>query len=97
MSEKIEPALTEHEWRQALRHPPGVTFGFGSDEGSMSRHRLAAMCLYNTPEGFTQEDVALLVRRAAHEEESASYHGAQVRSGLRNLADRIAALLPPAP
>lgn len=87
MSDPLEhaPALSPEEWAKALRCPPGVIYGFEGDEGEMSRHRMAAMCLYGIPEGFTHADARLLRSLA---------HGMRAPR-LNNLASRIEALLPP--
>lgn len=55
------------------------------------RHALAALCLHEQPFGFTQQDVAML-RQEADDEWPASH---EMHAALTNLADRIAALLPP--
>lgn len=49
-----------------------------------SRQALAALCLYDHPFGFTQEDVDILI-------DSMDKYGIHVAS----LIDRISALLPP--
>jgi len=89
MSE-IQPAMTAEQWAMALACPPGVIYGFNQrDEGVMLTHRMAAMCLYGQPFGFTQEDVELLRdwRNGAIGPGHAEWN--------RSLIDRIAALLPP--
>ena len=50
---------------------------------------VAALCLYGQPFGFSQADVELLREEAARMDFNWG-------SGLRSIADRIAALLPPA-
>lgn len=65
------------------------------------RHALAALCLYGQPFGFTREDLQLLREevepaacdRAVYPEEHERV--SKEFAHLRNLADRIAALLPP--
>lgn len=57
------------------------------------RHATAALCLYGQPFGFTQEDVDFLRQQASGAEASDS-RGADV-GAFTDLADRIAALLPP--
>jgi hypothetical protein len=56
------------------------------------RHKLAALCLYGTPEGFTQEDVASLrsAIRWLDEEQTDD-----ISAPLLRILKRISALLPP--
>lgn len=102
----LTPAMTPEEWKAARRYPPGVVYGFedGAEEGVMSRHRMAAMCLYNQPFGFTREDVALLRKRAQslYSESVNGYPDSAYLGRLKaegevydSLANRIASLLPP--
>ena len=89
--DEIQPAMTRKQWRQALAAPPGVIYGFSTeDEGSMDRHRMAAMCLYNTPEGFTRHDATRITHVADTWEMTD-----ELRAYFYGLAKRIAALLPP--
>lgn len=96
--ETIPPALTPEEWKErtATRgqwHDAVEVTGFdtivvvrGGAESvfpTPARHALAALCLYQQPFGFTQEDVAMLRSPWTHPDELAS------------LAARISALLPP--
>lgn len=93
MADEIKPAMTPEQWKQARRYPPGVVYGFsGEDEGVMDRHRMAALCLYGQPFGFTREDVAQLHDWAYGCEEYGDRRSVPI---LRSLAARIAALLPP--
>lgn len=106
---KIEAALTPEEWEDCafkdkyadeLNEPrcsatwwprPGVPAamtpeldvqGYGFQSGGKNLHALAALCLHGQPFGFTWEDVRVL-REQFHV------------NLLQDLADRIAALLPP--
>ena len=91
----IEPAMTAEQWAMALACPPGVIYGFNQqDEGEMTRHRMAAMCLYETPFGFAREDVRTLRTMAVTDHEGFEREGSP-DAFLSSLADRIAALLPP--
>jgi hypothetical protein len=67
-------------------------------------HALAALCLYGTPEGFTQEDVDELLWNATMADpmtpvewkiENGVRNAFAIAGRLRTLADRISALLPP--
>ena len=68
-----------------------------------NRHALAALCLYGQPFGFTQEDVEFLCDWLTGEHDTAFEGDDEVdcgempedRSKRLNLANRIAALLPP--
>ena len=78
----IPPALSKEQWAAFVA---GDEFAVGRGD----KHAEAALCLYNQPFGFTQEDVELLTR-----------HGDQTLDDqdlLRaaSLRDRIASLLPP--
>jgi hypothetical protein len=96
---KIEPAITAEEWIDILRDevpdpglapggqmppfPPDVPYEFYGEP-----HRVASICLYGQPFGFTREDV-----RACRRELNAYVEDRDEM--LRSLADRIEALLPP--
>lgn len=84
MPEKIEPALTAEEWADWLAGNEGYSYG---------DHRLAAVYLYGQPFGFTWEDVDAM-RFAAHIIVDARGVGEE-SDALRDIAARIAALLPP--
>lgn len=103
MSE-INPAMTADEWRAMEYAPSGADLIASIDDvGAVDllqreqsvyltgkeRHVVAALCLHGQPFGFTREDVTFLrmVENAA-----APMYG----NFLRDLAARIAALLPPA-
>lgn len=85
----IEPALTAEEWE-------GFAAMADSEIERMpahARHLHAALCLYGQRFGFTWEDVDGL--RALAESLSGNIINPGSVAPLRNLADRIAALLPP--
>lgn len=98
---KIKPALAPQEWAKELAVPASAT-GRGlqmADDGKTvvveparweRAHAVAALCLYGQPFGFTHDDVRLL-RNAAAEWAMVS----PPAIAALNLADRIAALLPP--
>ncbi len=85
----VAPALSSEEWRRALSLPPGVVYGFHESEGSIDRHALAAICLYSTPNGFTQADVDMLLRA------SMEMFSSSDRDLAESLQSRISSLLPP--
>lgn len=99
----VQPALTPEQWAEALSLAPGVAWGFGpATTGSASRHAVAAICLYGTPEGFTHEHVEALSRML----DQAERFGADspfradkdwwtLLPKAREAKDLIAALLPP--
>ena len=94
-----EPALTREDWNRIL---PSETIGYAGDyfgdkllhvartEGLSAKRKIAALALLGEPFGFTWEDVDLL-----REEYQNEYSGTSLGGELLNLADRIAALLPP--
>jgi len=101
----MRPALTKHEWEAgeytehedtegsvgfsiALPHRPTLWWNT-SPLGWRRTHALAALCLHGQPFGFRHEDV-LLCRGNLYHVETPEFYGA-----LYDLADRIAALLPP--
>lgn len=109
MGEKVEAALTEEEWgdeQAGDRSESGVVFiadwahlsgrvcisGGGTFYAVQRPHAAAALCLHEQAFGFTWDDVDALRRAAEYEE---SQWGTRQFEGLGNLADRIAALLPP--
>lgn len=61
-------------------------------EGDTLRHTLAALCLYQQPFGFEQEDVSVLQSVLARLDEGGKRH-----ARIASLKARICALLPPAP
>lgn len=112
MSEPVKPALTPEQWaKQGKNHDPfhiredGALVITGVLVTPGQRNRLAALCLYGQPFGFSQEDVealrllaSALLAEATGDWEftvggSAELHGAQRRA--QSLAERISALLPP--
>ena len=116
---EIRPALSAEEWakRTVVRGEfmdeckvsgwekiVAVHNGGDSVYPTPARHALAALCLYQQPFGFSQEDVDLLGRLADYDHgEAACLDGydnfpeeADRREAhTRSLAARIAALLPP--
>lgn len=82
----IKPALTAEQWSKKLA-------GNTEPLGAITEHGVAALCLYGQPFGFTREDVHVLGLVVGAAKEADSEYG-QV---LQSLADRIEALLPPAP
>lgn len=107
MSE-IKPALTEGEWKAALRDRGGMAavLQLADDHGA------AALHLIYQPYGFTWEDVDALRLSIAHHvgrrdigggygtevlaRKSAEFHQ-RIIEVEESLADRISALLPPRP
>ena len=91
---KVEPAMTAEEWAVFgdVRGVPWSDYwnqdGYGPDQPSY--RGVAALALYGQPFGFTWEDVRR-IRQTAHLDDCMDYE----RADLLNLADRIAALLPP--
>lgn len=61
-----------------------------------NRHALAALCLYDQPFGFTQEEVQKMRDHADNAEATYPYAEGDL-DWLRSIATRIAALLPPSP
>lgn len=106
----IRPAMTAEEWRKALYeypgHPREDIRDYDSDTAGATpkaAHYLAALLLHGQPFGFTQRHAALLERMVSQLNE---WEGCDVtwleirlddaeRRTLRELANRIAALLPP--
>jgi hypothetical protein len=104
---KIRPALTAEEWERGESDdafftpeswgnaPPGELWVFDDSHGStriMDRHGLAALALHEQPFGFTHRDMDIL-RDVA---ELCTEQGRDAHTfRLSDLADRIAALLPP--
>jgi len=110
-AETVRPALTAQEWKKrefsrvgeigeaarayflderglSLEYGDGIDAWVGVNENAL--HPLAAFCLHGQPFGFTREDVwhlrALLAVNALDD---------TARTRTRDLANRIAALLPP--
>jgi hypothetical protein len=99
MSDKVQPALTPEEWELYLG--PREDWEL-SGNPTQYAHGAAAVLLHGQPFGFTWKDVDLLrgVANYWHPQDGDGaewdeYAGRQ--AALRNLADRIAALLPPRP
>jgi hypothetical protein len=88
---EIQPALSPEEWAGELagRGPIGyheLVLWDGYE------HAIAAIALHGQPFGFTHADVEALLFAADH-----SSGAEDPDSALRDLARRIAALLPPQP
>lgn len=108
---EIQPALTADEWSNVVvyrgnaTHP--INFGAHCYDGIHSipcdpelageRHKLAALCLYQQPFGFTQQDVELIRSASvvAHCDDIGFDEEELDRLQRESLAARIAALLPP--
>lgn len=93
MSDQLKPALSPEEWA-------AQELGKG-----IERHKLAALCLYGQPFGFTREDTETLRHLLAScDFDDCGPPGASYRSTRRQaecsrlefIAARIEALLPPA-
>jgi hypothetical protein len=106
----IEPALTPEQWADMqkgrtgpLREPTGSRPGFVTAHASgkpAGKHGTAALLLYRQPFGFTHEDVLMLQEHAEemHRAISAGSDGEMLSEAgveMEQLAERIAALLPP--
>lgn len=73
MADALKPALTPDEWR-VVQFSRGVLLPLSFADGyrdvdleaidANSRHRIAALCLYGQPFGFTREDVEELRQMA---------------------------------
>lgn len=99
MTDRISPALTPEEWAGVQTGTVGIV----GTPNAQANHQLAALCLYGQPFGFTREDVRALQfegndllawagdAETDEERQRMNRHGFQ----LLNVADRIAALLPP--
>lgn len=108
MTEEITPALTPEAWeglcvegecradevwglaREWHFDPEQRANEFDTPEPNY--HAIAAICLKDQPFGFTQEDVELLRFLA---DEAARYRNDDEGDEGHDLADKIAALLPP--
>lgn len=102
MNDPVGPALTPAEWKAARAAPGGdapslLLRKLHEERGAdAARHAQAALALLDRPFGFTWEDVDRCVELAVRDEEVAALQWVrQYRSGWRDLAERIAALLPP--
>lgn len=109
MSTSIQPALTPEEWadRTAPLGDLGMTATFGraavvvgvgssivTTVANEGRHALAALCLHGQPYGFTWDDVRAIRKYCGSgiSREPEPVPGAEA---VWEIADRIAALLPP--
>lgn len=84
----IKPALTLEEWDSVQNY--GLTNPL---ECENYEHAKAALALHEKPFGFTWADVDTIHAAARHIESISGASGGVM--GLRALADKIAALLPP--
>jgi hypothetical protein len=108
----IEPALTAEEWA----HPPQpkaldwacweVFIGAGESLNNVTRHGLAALCLYGQPFGFTHEELeAVRFTTVGFAGDPWGYTTGAERQALIaahqrllvSVAAKLAALLPPTP
>ena len=85
----MKPALTPEEWAKVL---DSGWCGWMLKE--LSNHGAAAKLLHEQPFGFTREDVELLRETVPTDVDQLGY-AYEIQSYLHDLADRIAALLPP--
>ena len=104
MPDEIRPALSPSEWIQygddlaimadwaADKRPFGPARRFTMEE---KRLAVAAIALHNQSFGFTHEDEALLEEQARFFEHRAFPGDAETAARLRELLNRISALLPP--
>lgn len=107
MSDKVERALTENEWaaqQERIRQLPeriGWAVAEVDSYGDLDRHGLAALCLHGMPFGFAHQDVDLInsLIQALDRAETAQQLLVEFTvihpEPWKNLAARIAALLPP--
>ena len=103
MSEEIEPALTPEEWALwearvswARYQDPRPDFvEMASIPENARPHGVAAKLLHDQPFGFTWEDVDRLIGLELIEMGTTSITDEEDGPPLRDLADRIASLLPP--
>lgn len=93
MSDKIQPALTPEEWEAATKASAIRSYDEIFNVASSGRHAVAARALKDQPFGFTHADVALL--RSITPDHEGLGGEERVIDELENLADRLAALLPP--
>lgn len=97
--ENVKPALSAKEWADLQGDRAdwaAQTLSWAESEVQTvvsSRHGLAALCLYDQPFGFTQKDVRML-RILAQSRVNIVTSASPLYD---SLADRIEALLPPAP
>lgn len=93
--EPVKPALTPEEWRQALDGEAPWLYR-GDDDTPESDHIVAALYLHGQPFGFTHDDVRALRDMPPVPWRYGGEGGVEaVEAWLRDLADRIEALLPP--
>jgi hypothetical protein len=99
----VKKALTDEEWasgpKESVSHLYNVVYwrhdGRLTVDGEFDGeelHALAALCLYGQPFGLTHADVDLLLRVRDNLDGD---NWRDMPDGLKNLADRIEALLPP--
>lgn len=103
---KIKPALTAEEWRHVAKAAVGDynmapmihgVYAYYINDGAAPQlnrpEALAALCLHGQPFGFTWEDVDVI--RAAHPLPGEPIQESYNPYAMWEIADRIAALLPP--
>jgi hypothetical protein len=109
MTEPIKPALTAEEWKEALDsyggditvppYPPDEKVEFYN-----SPRRLAALCLYRQPFGFTREMLLALKMLLAHHiaedrgRDGDTWYSDELEKLValgQDAVDRIESLLPP--
>ena len=101
MSDRFPPALTAAEWRALRANPggsPAILLQQIQEERGLGAllHAQAALALLDQPFGFNWEDVDRCNELAVRDEEVAALQWVrEYRSGWRDLADRVAALMPP--
>jgi hypothetical protein len=102
MNEKIQPALSDEEWAEALAWPDGTgeyvvrsaeRLGYHNEPEDL--HLVAALALHGQPFGFTWEDVDALRGMARAYRAEGGVLAIGLADHLDGLADRIVALLEP--
>lgn len=103
MSDNVEPALSPGQWEADLAAIEDGKLGEVLESYRDERHPLAAIALYGQPFGFTHDDLHMVRAQASarmtdapepsRDDPTWGYWNQQRR--WRELADRIAALLPP--
>jgi hypothetical protein len=89
MTEPVKPALSPEEWKDVLQRN-----GDGWNHARLTDYGEAAALLYHSGFGFTREDVFRLEAVATLVEDLKYFQSGRPEM-LRDIAQRIAALLPP--